>query len=382
MRYTPYSSFARGITSTRAHAFFRNGSDSHSARSSPAARRTVGSWRFESSSNQRAVSACASGFDQRNARSSSSFFTEYIPSNLASGANTKSVSRLIFTRFSGLSEPSVRMLCKRSASFTMITRTSCVIARNISRRSSACTSFLLASFLREIPGFRSLAGSAPSPPPLSCVFLDTDELTLLTLVSPSTMRRTARPNLASMDSNVTRSVSSTVSCRSPAITVSWSIFCSASMPATATGCVMNGSPDLRRCPSCASYANCTAWNTSVRSNSERYDDNSGSMVSYSQSGVTCDQSSLVVPPPRTDSRRGDSFSDPEDSREDSEFAAATTRRRPAVAPGRSPVLERGARPDDGVKRRGATLEPGEAPRALALAWLELRSSDAFVHAVE
>jgi len=35
-----------------------------------------------------------------------------------------------------------------------------------------------------------------------------------------------------------------------------------------------------------------------------------------------------------------------------------------------------------VKRRGATLEPGEAPRALALAWLELRSSDAFVHAVE
>ena len=99
--------------------------------------------------------------------------------------------------------------------------------------------------------------------------METDELTLLTLVSPSTMRLTARPNLSSMDSNVTRSVSSTVSCRSPAITVSWSIFCSASMPATATGCVMNGSPDLRLCPSCASNAKTTAWYTSCRSNSDR-----------------------------------------------------------------------------------------------------------------
>ena len=142
LRYTPYSSLARGMTSTRAHLFFRNGSLSHNALSSSAARLTVGSCLFESSSHHRAVSACASGDDQRNAKSSSSFFTEYIPKSFASGANTKSVSRLIFTLFSGFNDPSVRMLCKRSASFTTITRTSCVIAKNISRKSSACTSFL------------------------------------------------------------------------------------------------------------------------------------------------------------------------------------------------------------------------------------------------
>ena len=39
----------------------------------------------------------------------------------------------------------------------------------------------------------------------------TELLTLLTLVSPSTIRRTAGPNRSWMDSNVTASVSSTVS---------------------------------------------------------------------------------------------------------------------------------------------------------------------------
>ena len=156
----------------------------------------TGSCRALSSSNHRAVSAWYSGALHRNASFSSSFFTSYMPRSLASGANTRSVSREIFTRFSGLSEPSVRMLCSRSASLTMITRTSVVMARNICCRSSAWT-FAAAAF----------AASGVSSAP--CLL--TLEDTLLTLVSPSTMRRTAGPNRSSMDSKVTASVSSTVS---------------------------------------------------------------------------------------------------------------------------------------------------------------------------
>ena len=66
------------------------------------------------------------------------------------------------------------MLCSRSASLTMITRTSVVMARNICCRSSAWT-FAAAAF----------AASGVSSAP--CLL--TLEDTLLTLVSPSTMRR-------------------------------------------------------------------------------------------------------------------------------------------------------------------------------------------------
>ena len=167
-----------------------------------------------SSSNHRAVSACVSGAAYLNANSSSSFLTLYMPRSFARGANTSKVSLAIFTLFSGLSAPSVRMLCSLSASLTMMTRTSWVIARNISFRSSACTLAAAASACSGV----GVAAIGPTVAPMDAVLaafvvpcLLTELLTLLTLVSPSTIRRTAGPNRSWMDSNVTASVSSTVS---------------------------------------------------------------------------------------------------------------------------------------------------------------------------
>ena len=171
------------------------------------------------SSNHRAVSAYVSGAAYLNANSSSSFLTLYMPRSFARGANTSRVSLAIFTLFSGLSAPSVRMLCSLSASLTMMTRTSWVIARNISFRSSACTFAAAASACSGV-GVAAIGPIGPiarpdAPPAVlaaACVpCLLTELLTLLTLVSPSTIRRTAGPNLVWMDSNVTYSVSSTVS---------------------------------------------------------------------------------------------------------------------------------------------------------------------------
>ena len=168
-----------------------------------------------SSSNHRAVSACVSGAAYLNANSSSSFLTLYMPRSFARGANTSKVSLAIFTLFSGLSAPSVRMLCSLSASLTMMTRTSWVIARNISFRSSACT---LAAAASACSGVGVAAIGPMVAATLTAVLaafvvpcLLTELLTLLTLVSPSTIRRTAGPNRSWMDSNVTASVSSTVS---------------------------------------------------------------------------------------------------------------------------------------------------------------------------
>ena len=168
-----------------------------------------------SSSNHRAVSACVSGAAYLNANSSSSFLTLYMPRSFARGANTSKVSLAIFTLFSGLSAPSVRMLCSLSASLTMMTRTSWVIARNISFRSSACTLAAAASACSGVgvaaigPMVAATLAAVLAAFVVPCLL--TELLTLLTLVSPSTIRRTAGPNRSWMDSNVTASVSSTVS---------------------------------------------------------------------------------------------------------------------------------------------------------------------------
>ena len=109
----------------------------------------------------------------------------------------------------------------------MMTRTSSVMAINICCRSPALTSSLPPA-----------AGAAK--------FLILD-----TFVSPSTITRTLALKRSSICSKVTASVSSTVSCSSPATIESTSILSSARMHATATGCMMYGSPDLRNCVLCA-----------------------------------------------------------------------------------------------------------------------------------
>ena len=148
------------------------------------------------------------------------------------------VSRAIRCCFSGFMLPNVRMLCNRSASFTTMMRISPVMAISICRRFSACTSR---------PA--SLTSAAWEP----CLE------SLLTFVSPSTMRRTSGPNCFSIMPNVTYSTSSTVSCSSPAMMLSESMPSRARITATATGCVMYGSPLLRFTPACASRANTYAF---------------------------------------------------------------------------------------------------------------------------
>ena len=97
------------------------------------------------------------------------------------------------------------------------------IARNIFLRFSACLSSLFLNF--RDPSF----------------------------VTPSTRRPTSSPKSFIRSSSV-YSVSSTTSWRSPAIMVSSSMPRSASISATAMGCIRYGSPDLRSCPLCISSA--------------------------------------------------------------------------------------------------------------------------------
>ena len=243
-RCTLYGSLHRISTSTDSQVCCRNSSRLKACFRASTAFITTGPWLTLSVSYQRSSSAYASGSLHLKASSSSSSLMRYMPSSLASGANTSSVSSAMRLRLCGASDSSVRMLCSRSASLTMMTRTSSVMAMNICCRSSA---------------FTSDAGK-PSRPCL-LTLLDT----LLTFVSPSTMRRTAGPKRCSMNSNVTCLVSSTVSCSSPAMTVSWSIPMSPRMQATATGWVMKGSPDLRSWPSWAWNATCRAARTSSTS---------------------------------------------------------------------------------------------------------------------
>ena len=115
------------------------------------------------------------------------------------------------------------MLCRRSASFTMITRMSRLMARNILRRLSACFSSMLSTSM------------------------------LVSLVTPSTSSATMSPKSpATSESEV--SVSSTVSCRSAAHTTSQSILSSARMMATSTGWLMYISPERRFWSECFSAA--------------------------------------------------------------------------------------------------------------------------------
>mmetsp|Transcript_24479 Transcript_24479/g.84034 ORF Transcript_24479/g.84034 Transcript_24479/m.84034 type:complete len:294 (+) Transcript_24479:1410-2291(+) len=91
-----------------------------------------------------------------------------------------------------------------------------------------------------------------------------------TFVSPSTMARTSAPNVASISSSVT-AVSSTVSWRRPAATVSRSMPRPQSRPATATGWTMKGSPERRIWPACAPCATRSAsWTNDSASCDLRY----------------------------------------------------------------------------------------------------------------
>ena len=128
----------------------------------------------------------------------------------------------------------VRMLWSRSASLTTTMRQSSAMAMNMDRMFSTC------SFSA------SAAGSSRA------IFGSFD-----TLVSPSTMRRTSTPNMASTSPKV-RSVSSTVSWSRPETTVSRSMCVRARIFATSTGWVTKGSPDRLFWPRWARNATSTA----------------------------------------------------------------------------------------------------------------------------
>ena len=85
---------------------------------------------------------------------------------------------------------------------------------------------------------RTVSASAESP-----------YLTLSSLVTPSTSAAMSSPNSPRSSTSV-YGVSSTVSCSSAAQMVSVFMPSSARMVATASGCVMYGSPLLRFCSRC------------------------------------------------------------------------------------------------------------------------------------
>ena len=84
------------------------------------------------------------------------------------------------------------------------------------------------------------------------------------LETPSTISATGRPNVDSISVLVTE-VSSITSCRSAAASPCASIRHCDRIEATASGCVMYGSPDLRNCPRCADSENSNARSTSSTS---------------------------------------------------------------------------------------------------------------------
>ena len=114
-------------------------------------------------------------------------------------------------------DPSVRMLCRRSAIFIRMTRTSSESVRSTLRKYSACS---------EV--------SALKTPDI--------------FVSPSTIDAIFGPNIRSISSTV-YSVSSTTSCSSDATTdLTPSPISSMTIRATAMGCSRYGSPERRRTP--------------------------------------------------------------------------------------------------------------------------------------
>ncbi len=136
--------------------------------------------------------------------------------------------------FSGERNPSVRMLCSRSASFTTTTRTSFTMASSI---------------LRTFSAWRASGASRSSR---------------LILVTPSTSVAMSGPKRSAMRCVETR-VSSTTSCSNAALSVVMSSFMSARICATSRGCERYGSPDCRSCERCCSAANSKARRSSSMS---------------------------------------------------------------------------------------------------------------------
>ena len=148
------------------------------------------------------ISLNISGFSVLNTRSSSCHLTAAIPSRCARGAYISRVSTAIRRCFPSERCRIVCMLCKRSANLIIITRRSRATERSIFMIFPVCCSLRLENLI--------------SP----------------NLVTPSTRRAKSLPNFSSISSSVT-SVSSTVSCKRPPMTVIWSIFQDARIFATA-----------------------------------------------------------------------------------------------------------------------------------------------------
>ena len=155
------------------------------------------------------------------------------------------------------------MLCSRSASLMSTTRMSSAMARNILRMFSACCS----SWERA--------------------------LNLDSLVTPSTRCATSAPNRSSM-SEMLCSVSSGTSWSSAAWTASGSSPISDRICATASGWVMYGSPDARRCGPCASRAKRYASPTLARSASGKRSRRSASMRCSAASRARSDASGAAT----------------------------------------------------------------------------------------
>ena len=191
----------------------------------------------------RSSSANSDGKRNLSDRSASSLRKLHMPRRWASGAKISSVSRAMEMRLCGGMNSSVRMLCSRSASFTMTMRQSSAIATNIDRRFSTCSSCLLKA---EATTARCVSASRV---PLAYRSVANSERTIFgsfdTFVSPSTMRRTSTPKRRSTASKVS-AVSSTVSCSRRRPTRNQRL--SARMDAPAHGCVMKLSPLRRRWP--------------------------------------------------------------------------------------------------------------------------------------
>ena len=161
---------------------------------------------FCSVKNRRMIELRASGLSTRKARSSNSSRIQCIPIRPASGAKMSMVSRAFLACFSCGICRIVRILCRRSASFTKITRMSLDMAIKSLRKFSAC---LLSRF---------------------------DSSRLVSLVTPSTNSATSLPKRSTISEYVPL-VSSIVSCRSAVAIVASSNRCSVRIAATATGCV-------------------------------------------------------------------------------------------------------------------------------------------------
>ena len=142
-----------------------------------------------------------------------------IPIRPAKGAKISIVSRAFSICLAGDIAFMVRILCRRSASFTKITRTSWAIA---------------------IKSLRMFSASLVSLD-VSCI--------CVSFVTPSTRSAISGENFSAMSFLVER-VSSIVSCKSAVMIVESSSFCCARIIATSTGCEKYGSPERRNWPSC------------------------------------------------------------------------------------------------------------------------------------